>query len=254
VSDPFERSEQRQLEEARQLQRWVRRYAQNRSLPVMVFLGVFTLLCLAIGVPSYWGGVAYRAGNIPVLVACLAVVIVAVAATIYLSVPRWGGRVLQRLAETLYAREGSVTISTPHARPSWLGLALGVTFGVCILAEVVFGLLGYLPDDKYMQPISALFAVPFLVALNFLMRPMTGYIPLLWPLLYAVHAVLIVAGAPIVFVGRWESLNMLVPVIGYGLVTSLVGHLYSRWALRSARAIVSRQLDRADLEPDGDQG
>jgi hypothetical protein len=253
MSGPFESSERERLEEARQLQRWVRRYAQNRSLPVMVFLGVFTLLCLAIGVPSYWGGVAYRAGNIPVLVACLVVVIVAVVATIFLSVPRWGGRLQQRMAEALYAREGSVTISTPRAHRSWLIAAMGVAFGICVVGSVVLGHLGYLPTGKYMQPISALYVVPFMVALNFIMRPMTGYIPLLWPLLYSLHAALIVSGVPIVFVGRWESLNMLVPTVGYGLLTSLIGHIYSRWALHNARAIVSRQLDRADLEPDGDQ-
>jgi hypothetical protein len=46
---------------------------------------------------------------------------------------------------------------------------------------------------------------------------------------------------------------MLVPTVGYGLVTSLVGHLYSRWALHSVRTIVSQQLDRAELVQDGDQ-
>jgi hypothetical protein len=64
--------------------------------------------------------------------------------------------------------------------------------------------------------------------------------------------VLIVAGAPIAFVGRWEPLNMLVPIIGYGLLTSLIGHLYSRWALHSVRSIVSQQLDRAELVQNGD--
>ena len=252
MSGPSEKSEREQLEEAQQLQHWVRHYAQNRSLPVMVALAVFVLLFLAIGVPSYWGGVAYRAGNLPVFVVCVVVVIFAMAATIFVSVPRWGGRRLQQMAEALYAREGSVTISAPQAHRPWVVAAIGVAFVSCVLGTVVLGLLGYLPS-KYMQPISALYVVPFLVALNFLMRPVTGYIPLLWPLLYTLHAVLIVAGAPIVFVGPWESLNMLVPIVGYGVLTSLVGHIYSRWALHNARAIVSRQLDRADLVQDGDQ-
>jgi len=253
MSGPSEKSEREQLEEAQQLQQWVRHYAQNRSLPVMVALAEFVLLFLAIGVPSYWGGVAYRAGNIPVFVVCVVVVIVAMAATIFVSVPRWGGRRLQQMSEALYAREGSVTISAPQAHRPWVVAAIAVAFVSCVLGTVVLGLLGYLPSSRYMQPISALYVVPFLVALNFLMRPMTGYIPLLWPLLYSLHAALIVAGAPIVFVGPWESLNMLVPIAGYGVLTSLVGHIYSRWALHNARAIVSRQLDRADLVQDGDQ-
>ena len=253
MSGPSEESKREQLEEAQQLQYWVRHYAQNRSLPVMVALAVSALLFLAIGVPSYWGGVAYRAGNIPMFVACVAVVIVAMAATIYVSVPRWGGRRLQQIAEAVYAREGSVTISTPPAHRPWMVMAIGVAFGSCVVGTVVLGLLGYLPNDKYMQPISALYVVPFLIALNFFMRPATGYVPLLWPFLYALHAALIVAGAPIVFVGPWEPLNMLGPIVGYGALTSLIGHIYSRWALHNARAIVSRQLDRADVVQDGDQ-
>ena len=53
--------------------------------------------------------------------------------------------------------------------------------------SVILGLLGYLPGGKYMQPISAVYVVPFLVALNFLMRPTAGNIPLLWPLLYGLQ-------------------------------------------------------------------
>lgn len=248
-----EKPEQDELEEAQQMQRWVRRYAQNRSLPVVVFLVVFALLCLAIGVPSYWGGMAYREGNTTLLAVCIAVLIVALAATIYISVPRWGGRRLQQLAERLYAREGQVTIATPRGKRSWMIAALGLAFGVCVMGSVILGLLGYLPTDKYMQPISAIYVVPFLVGLNILMRPMVGHIALLWPLLYALHALLIVAGAPIAFVGPWEPLNMLVPIVGYGLLASLAGHIYSRWALHSVRVIVSKQLDRADFVQDGDQ-
>jgi hypothetical protein len=210
------------------------------------------LLFLAISVPSSLGGKAYRSGDMTGFVICLTVVLIAVAATIYVSVPRWGGRRLHQLANRLYAEEGQVAISTRQGRRPWLIAGLGLAFGACVVGSVILGVAGYLPTGKYMQPISAVYVVPFLVALNLLMRPAVGYVGLLWPLLYAVHALLIVAGVPIVFVGPWEPLNMLVPMIGYGLLTSLVGHLYSRWALRSARAIVSRQLDRADLVRHGD--
>jgi hypothetical protein len=240
-----------ELDETRQIQRWVRRYAQNRSLPVAVGLLVFVMLFLAISLSSYWGGVAYRGGNTTVLALCAGVLTLALAATIYVAVPRWGGRRLQQLGDRLYAEEGQVTIS-PHARRTWIIASLGVAFGVCVVGSVILGVMGYLPTGKYMQPISALYVVPFLVALHYLMRPAVGSITLLWPLLYALHAVLIVAGAPIVFVRHWESLNMLIPMVGYGLLTSLIGHLYSRWALHSVRTIVSQQLDRAELVQDGE--
>jgi hypothetical protein len=242
-----------ELEEAQQVERMVRHYAQNRSLPVAISLTIFLLLFLAIAVPSALGGMAYRSGNMTLFAFCLAIVLVAVAATIYMSVPRWGGRRLQQLANRVYADEGQVTIATPHAPQTWVMATIALAFAGCVVGSVILGLLGYLPTGKYMQPISALYVVPFLVALNFLMRPMTGYIPLLWPFLYALHALLIVAGAPIVFAGPWEPLNMLVPTVGYGLLTAMVGHFYSRWALHRVRAIVGRQLDEAQLEQDGDR-
>ncbi len=253
MNESSEKSERSELEDAQQMQRWVRRYAQNRSLPVVLFLTVFAMLCLAIALPSYWGGMAYRNGNAALLVICIGVLIVALAATFYLSVPWWGGQRLQQVAERLYAREGRVTISPLDGKRPWLGAALGAAFAICVMGSVILGQLGYLPNEKYMQPISAIYVVPFLVALNFLMRPATGYIPLLWPLLYALHAALIVAGAPIVFVGVWQGLNMFVPTVGYGLLTSFIGHAYSRWALHRVRTLAAQQLAAENRPAEGDR-
>ena len=216
-------------------------------------LAVFLLLWIAISVPSYWGGVAYRSGNTAEFAVCLVVLIFALLATIYASIPRWGGRRLQKIGEKLYANEGRVTIAAGTGKPRWWGLALAAAFFICVTGNVILGLLGYLPNGRYTQPISAIYCVPFLVGLNLLMRPAAGYIPLLWPLLYALHALLILAGAPIVFDPPRDSLNMLIPVVGYGALTALIGHLYSRWALHNVRTVVSHQLDRAEIVQDGDQ-
>jgi hypothetical protein len=240
-----------ELEEAQRIQRWVRRYAQNRSLPVAVGLIVFVLIFLAISLASLGAGIAYRNGDITLFAICLGVAVVAMAATIYVSVPRWGGRRLQQLGARLYESEGRASIDPRPAPRPWLISLLAVAFGICVAGHVLLGVLGYLPTDKYMQPIAALYLVPFLVALNLLMRPATGNMQLLWPALYALHAILIVAGAPIVFQGRWEALNMLLPTVGYGLLTAFISHIYSRWALHSVRVIVGRQLDEAKLQHNG---
>jgi len=56
-----------------------------------------------------------------------------------------------------------------------------------------------------------------------------------WPSLYAVHAALLLAGAPILFAAKWDALNMALPTFGYGVLSFLVSHLYSRFALRRLR-------------------
>jgi len=174
----------------------------------------------------------------------------ACAATVYVSVPRWGGRRLQQFAQGLYAEEGQATIAAGHPGKVW-GKILAIGLLTCVALTVAFGVAGIIPTAD-LQPVSALYVVPFLVALNFLIRPATGYLPLLWPALYTVHAVLIVAGAPILFAEPWDFINMLVPTVGYGLVTALVCHLYSRFALHRARDIVSHQLERAEITDDGE--
>ena len=209
---------------------WARAYAQNRSLGVVVLLILFVSLTAVIGGASLLGGIAYRSGNAVLFWTCIVVLVPANLTVIYLSVPKWGGQLLHRLMQRLYSGEGNVAFAAPGDRKRVWGVVLGVCFGTCVIATVTLGFVIEIPI-KYMQPISALYVVPFLVGLWFLMRPMAGYIALLWPALYAIHAILIVAGAPIIFTGPWQTLNILIPMAGYGILGGLVGHLYSRVAL-----------------------
>ena len=88
---------------------------------------------------------------------------------------------------------------------------------------------------EYMQTFSALYVVPFLVFLTIWQRPVVGPLSLLWPTLYAFHAILIVAGVPILFHKPWTALNMLIPIAGYGILCGLLGHVYSRYALKKLK-------------------
>jgi hypothetical protein len=94
-----------------------------------------------------------------------------------------------------------------------------------------------------MQPVSALYVVPFLVFLYCWQRPKVGPIALLWPSLYSIHAILIVAGVPIVFDKPWTALNMLIPIAGYGILCGLLGHVYSRYALKKLKSAAHLQED-----------
>ena len=223
-------------DDPRQIAKWTRIYAQNRSLGIVVFMVFFLALSAAIGVPSYLAGAAYRHGNMPLLWICVAADLLAAGAIVYFAVPQWGGRFQESVVRRLYAGEGNVAFSVPQANKKiWAGVLAGC-FGTCVLGSVVVDFIVDIPH-QYMQPISALYVVPFLVGLWILMRPMAGWAALLWPALYAAHAILIVAGLPILFTKPWEFLNMLVPIAGYGLLSGLVGHLCSRFALRRLKRL-----------------
>ena len=148
-----------------------------------------------------------------------------------------GTRIMRQISERLYRGEGSVSVGLPlgpeATRPP--ATLIGFVFMFCVLASVGLGLLGFLPS-RYMQPISALYVVPFMLYLGWKQRAAGSPFMLLWPLLYGIHAILIAAGVPI---SRGPVFDMFFPVVGYGLVAGLSGHIYSRIALRRLRSLTS---------------
>lgn len=244
------KSELPQTQDPQQISKWARAYAQNRSLGVVISLIISLVLCVAIGGPSYMAGEAYRSGNMLLFGVSIAVLVPALVALVFLSVPRWGGKFQERLVQRLYAKEGNAAFTPLSGRARVWGMVLGGCFGTCITASIIFDFAYGFPY-QYRQPISALFVVPFLVGLWLLIRPMAGYAVLLWPLLYAIHAILIVLGAPIFFTPHWETLNILIPIAGYGIFSGLVGHLYSRVALRRLKGLA--QADQSEEVSDNDR-
>ena len=74
-----------------------------------------------------------------------------------------------------------------------------------------------------------------------------GPIFLLQPVLYAIHAILILAGVPLFFTGSiGPSLNLALPYIVYGLVPFIVGHIYSRYALKKLKDVTHIQERAGD--------
>ncbi|MCJ7730114.1 MAG: hypothetical protein MUO27_09600 [Sedimentisphaerales bacterium] len=127
----------------------------------------------------------------------------------------------------------------------WVGLVVGLVFVSCVVGSVQLGIRGFIPIE-YMQPVSAFYVVPFLVFLVVWQRPVVSLLSLLWPILYALHAVLVVMGVPIQFGGRWDFLNMLIPTAGYGILCGLLGHIYSRYALKKLRKAAHFKEGAAD--------
>ena len=92
-----------------------------------------------------------------------------------------------------------------------------------------------------------------LLYLSYRLRKVSSPFMLLWPVLYGLHAILLAAGAPIYFGGNLEILNMLVPTAGYGLLSAVAGHIYSRFALRNLRRLAAGPGEGAGAE-DRDDG
>ena len=157
---------------------------------------------------------------------------------IIVSVPKWGSKIVERITRRVYAGEGSILMSVPESmkKKKWVGYVVAMVFGSCVFISVILGLLSFFPI-KYMQPVSALYFVPFLVFLYLWQRPIISSLALLWPTLYAIHAILVVAGVPIQFGKPWIFLNMLIPVAGYGILCGLITHIYSRYALKKLKTI-----------------
>jgi len=219
-------------EEMQEIAKLAHSYAEGRRIgPFLVYWVVFILLCAAIGLPSHFAGGAYLAGNMVGFWLCIAALVLAVGAAVWFAVR--GDRWMERTAERLYGREGRATVAVPQTRRNkkWFTVALVLFLG-CIIASVILDL-----PTEYMQPISAIYTVPFLVFLVAWNRREIGLGMLLWPGLYAAHAILIVAGAPIRFSGEWESLNMLIPIAGYGLLLGLIGYAVNRLTLRKLKKL-----------------
>jgi len=224
--------------DVRDIPKWARRYAQNRTLPMLVFFAIFVVGFAAFGGLSYLTAWAHVTGQRALAVAAMLVLSGFAAWWMWFSFVG-EPRIMRRITERLYRSEGAVSPdSSPQDNILRKSPAVGFVFMFCVIASVGLGLLGVLPI-RYMQPVSALYMIPFFVYVGISQRGASSPFMVLWPALYAIHAILLVAGAPIYFGGKWEALNMLVPVVGYGALAALAAHIYSRYALRRLRALAA---------------
>lgn len=238
MKQSVEKPESKQDKDVREIPDWARRYAQNRTLPILVFFGIFVVGFAAFGGLSYLTAWAYVTGHR--VLAAAAMLLLSGFAAWWMWFSFVGGpRIMRRITESLYRGEGAVSVGpSPEVNVCKASPAVGFLFMFCVTASVGLGLMGFLPI-RYMQPVSALYIIPFWVYLGIVQRGVGSPFMVLWPTLYAIHAILLVAGAPIYFGGKWEVLNMFVPVVGYGVLAALAGHIYSRYALRRLRTLAT---------------
>jgi hypothetical protein len=244
-SKQHNKSQEQYTKELKEIPKWVRRYAQNRTLTgqaaavIAVLFGM--VVAVVVAFPWVLAAAGLRRGN--VILGCVGIV-VSVAIHVSLLVYILGffrknpGLMDQKIDQWIYGRDGSASIPVPKLTKTmeWLDIVGGAAAVICMLGSMYLMIKGYIAC-KYVQPVSALYLVPALVSEYLFRRPKVGPLVLLCPILYAIHAILIVAGVPIFFAGDLCMFTIFLPLLGYAFLGCVIGHLYSRYALKKLRGI-----------------
>ncbi len=237
-------------EKLKEIPKWTRKYAQNRTLTTFVFIVMICLMGGFIGIPISFGIAAFMGGNMPLTGISVALLVVVLIFYIII-LAKFGGKnkglIDQLIDQRIYGKEGTVSMPQPKLskKMKCLDIVVAIVYMVCFLGSMNLCMGGYIPA-KYLVPLMALFIVPFFVFQYFMQRPRLGPVLLIAPILYAIHAILILAGVPIFFTGTFGvPLNMGLPILVYTFLAYMIGHLYSRYALKKLKGITHSQGDAA---------
>jgi len=233
------------MEDPREIAKWANRYAKSRTIPFLIQWVFIVLLAVVLAGMAYLTMTAYRTDDTMWFLVSAASIVVMIVVLAWFIAPRWGGERIYRISQWVYGEEGYAAylggnVEEDITASRWvyvvgIGLVLYHLTGALLIASRHLAL-------EHMQPFSALYMVPFFVAMSISQR--LGFWAFIWPLLYGLHAVLILAGAPLRFTSvNLEMLNMILPVFGYGLVALVVGHVYSRYALHRLKGVVRKGLE-----------
>ena len=241
------------LGKLKEIPKWSRRYAQNRTLtiPVLMVMGVLLITFIAVVVifPLHLAVAGFRKGNmvlgwvgIAFFAAALAAVLTFLIIFILKFCRKNSGLIEQLVEQRIYGKEGAVSMPLPKItkKGKWLDFVVGLVFLICFNGSLYLSVKGYIAF-KYLQPLLALYIVPASVFEYFWLRPKVGHVVLICPILYTIHAILILAGVPIFFTGNLGLLNIPVPLIGYAFLTYIIGHIYSRYALKKLKTTTHLQ-------------
>jgi len=236
-------------EKLKEIPKWTRKYAQNRTLSLYVQIVIIVLISMVIAAPSYLAGAAFIKGNMTVLRVCIVVLFAILVFAFIICVSKFGGVIIRRwLDRLIYDHEGTASMPEPKLtkKKKWLEFVFLAVFIICIIGTIYFGMKGHL-SFKYIQPVTALYFVPFRVYEYFLRRSRFGPLVLICPILYTIHAILIIAGVPIYFTGDFcfngIIWNMFLPAVGYTFLAHVIAHLYSRYALKKLKTAAHLQED-----------
>jgi hypothetical protein len=145
-------------------------------------------------------------------------------------------RTLQKaLTDRIYAAEGEVAPEPlPAVRSSKrliAGMLIAVALGLVLAARVAVGM-----SVHYVQPLVALFLVPYMIYAQYRTERFAAPLMYAIPALYALHAVAVLAGAPLPCSDSWLG-GVCAPLFAYAVIAVVASHAYSRYALRRLRRL-----------------
>lgn len=239
----------------REIAKWAERYARSRTIPFLVQWVFIIALAITLGALSLGALTAWRTGHRVIQWMFILAVAGATLALLWFSISRWGRQRIWTISQWVYGKEGYAsyggrTAAAGARRMRWL-LPVGIGLALYHLAGAVLVGLGHL-DMGYLQPYSAVYMVPFLAVMIVSQR--LGVWAWIWPLLYALHAILLLVGAPIHFRGEFQFLDVIIPVFLYGAISMIVGHLYSRYAFKRLKQAARQGLDGVSDHDAGEEG
>ncbi len=238
-------------EKLKEIPKWTRKYAQNRTLTIIVLMAMAMLFSMFFAVLlGFTLGLAtsgFRKGNMflgCVGIAATVAVLAAMSILLITTLKKFGGKnrgLLDQLIDKwTYGKEGTATVSVTKSSKKRICLEIlsCVIFFIWFFGSWMLAVHGYIAY-KYLQPVSALYIVPCMICgWYFWQSPRIGPVYLLHPMLFTIHAILIVAGVPIFFNSEnFCIFSVCLPFIGYGFLTYVIGHIYSRYALKKLKGI-----------------
>jgi len=240
-------------DDPRQIAKWAERYARSRTIPFLVQWVFILLIVVVLGALSQGALTAWRHEQAGVQWACVVAIAVVTLGLLWFSVARWGQQQIWRISQWVYGKEGYAAYRGAGAaagaakRMRWVPAAAALLALYHLVGAVLAGL--HMLPMKLLLPFSAPCMILFLGVMIVSQR--LGFWAWLWPVLYGLHAVLLAAGAPLPFVERWEFVHIIVAVFGWGALSMVVGHLYSRYALRRLKKLARSGLSETGADAPG---
>ena len=219
-------TEYQDTQKLKEIPRLARRYAENRTTPLIVFSSIFIVLfgAVSLGVYCFLKGLFVLAAVMMILY---------VAGFIYFVI-KWDRHEAHYFAKTGIPQNENV---------KQIRKFLPLPLMLCVIIQVIMELRGALPH--YLSvPISALYVCPLLIFANWRWAR-SSFIGYLWATLYGAWAIAILFKVPILTFSQGGQFNpgdemyLTTPVTG--LITGLVAYIYSRHTLKKLKTAAHLQ-------------